>query len=137
LLLIRSKSVIVMSFPNAIKFFHCLDVCTIIQDVIMPQMVVAVASDAIQDVIMPQIAVPAASHTIQEVIMTQFEVSLLMPHALSLSKFAFAFAKYPPPCSRRFLDSKISTTLVSRAKKCARLIPGRSTKKVKALVANG
>jgi len=73
LLIMAGKSVILMSFPDAIKFLHRIGVRTsdAVQDVIMAQTEVAVASEAAQDIIMAQAEVSAASEAVQDVIMAQ------------------------------------------------------------------
>jgi hypothetical protein len=95
LLIMAGKSVILMSFPDAIKLLHGLDVRTsdavqdvimaqtevvvaseAAQDIIMAQAEVSAASDAVQDIIMAQVAMPVASEAVQDVIMAQTEVAV-------------------------------------------------------------
>ena len=78
LLIMAGKSVILMSFPDAIKFLHRIGVRTsdAVQDVIMAQTEVVVASEAAQDIIMAQAEVSAASEAVQDVIMAQTEVAV-------------------------------------------------------------
>jgi len=69
LIMLRGKSVILMAFPDAIKFLHRIGVCTIDKDDILPQIEVevVVASDAVQGVIMAQDAVPVVSDVMSQI----------------------------------------------------------------------
>ena len=71
LLLLDDKSVILMSFPEAIKLLHRLSVRTIAEGVNMPQIAVVAASEAVNDVMTPQIAAAVASEAVKDVIMPQ------------------------------------------------------------------
>jgi len=58
LIMLRGKSVILMAFPDAIKFLHRIGVCTIDKDDVVPQIEVEVASDAsvVSDVSLASVA---------------------------------------------------------------------------------
>ena len=67
LIMLRGKSVILLSFPDAIKLLHRLGVCTIDKDDAVPPIEMAGASGALQGVVMPQNATPAASDVVPQI----------------------------------------------------------------------
>ena len=85
LVLLRDKSVILMSFPDAIEFLHRLGVCTI--DV--PPIEMVVASGPVQGVIMPQNAMAAVSDVIPQV---QVAVSSETAQGLAMPKITVSVA---------------------------------------------
>jgi len=72
-LVLANKSLILMSLPDAIKLLHRLDVRTMQEGVIMPEIEMVSASEAVQNAVMPQIQAAAASDGMQAVDMPQIE----------------------------------------------------------------
>jgi len=79
LIMLRGKSVILMTFPDAIKFLHRLGVCTIDKDDIVPpiEAEVAVASDAVQDAV--SVAASDVIHQVQVAVSSEVAQGLAMP----------------------------------------------------------
>jgi len=91
-LVLANKSLILMSLPDAIKLLHRLDVRTMQEGVIMPEIEMAVAADGAQDVVMspiervsdseaaddaivPPIEGVSASEAVQNAVMSQIEAA--------------------------------------------------------------
>jgi len=89
LVLLRDKSVILMSFPDAIEFLHRLGVCTIDKDPVVPPVEMAVVSGLMQGVVMPQNAMAAVSDVIPQV---QVAVSSETVQGLAMPKITVSVA---------------------------------------------
>ena len=91
-LVLANKSLILMSLPDAIKLLHRLDVRTLQEDVIMPEIEMVAAADGAQDVVMspiervsdseaaddaivPPIEGVSASEAVQNAVMSQIEAA--------------------------------------------------------------
>jgi len=78
---VAARSLVLMSFPHAVKLLHRLGVHTVKDDVIVPEMEMGGASGdaqevAVASVIMPEIEMPAASNAAQDVIMPEIEMAV-------------------------------------------------------------
>jgi len=89
LIMLRGKSVILLSFPDAIKLLHRLGVCTIDKDAVVPPIEMAVTSDPVQGVVMPQNAMAAVSDVIPQV---QVAVSSETAQGLAMPKVTVSVA---------------------------------------------